>query len=1149
VDPERRDISLRGVQGTQVGSGNVQVNLFAGAVAPPARSAYLEQVRRIAPPDPPGLVGREDELAELARFCLDPGSPSYAWWQAGPWAGKSALLSTFVLHPPPEVAGRVRIISFFITARLAAQDTREAFTEVLIEQLAEMLGQSLPAALTQATRDAYLLNLLSQAAAASAEAGSRLLLVVDGLDEDRGETTGPFAHSIAGLLPANPPAGMRVIVAGRRNPPVPGDVPEWHPLRNPQIIRPLTRSRHAQGVRRLARQELQRLLKGTSGEQQLLGLVTAARGGLTARDLAELTAVGLWEVESILRDAAGRTFRGRPSRYDVETRPEVYLLGHEELQAAATDYLGDRLTAYREDLHAWAERYRARGWPPETPEYLLSGYFRLLDDLGDLPGMTRLACDTARHDLMLRLTGGDAASLAEISTAQRRLLAQERPDLASLAILGLHEDRLIRRNSHLSPLLPGVLARLGAARRAEQLARGLTYPGPRARALAEIAAVITETEPERAHRLIDDAENLSRAEGPQDETLIALAAAARRSGDHDRAERFCGMIDSPGSMAIALGYAAGAVAATDPGRARRLAGQAEQIAGSATDTRERERALQGAALALARAGQTDRAQRLARDITPEWSQGTALRAVAAALARCGRHVEARRVADSIADVRSRSGALADLACALAQVDPASYDRIVHESRQLASQLRPRERADALGELAAALATADPGLSRGLADEAEEYARQAQDPGPEVTLVELASRLAAAEPHRARRLADEAERLARGDTSERPAPVSVPSELAEALAHAGYYDRAEKLNSLIPDSETRAGATGELAAALARAGEYDRAEQLIGTIAGSQGWPAVTVAAALAQAGEYARAERLIATITSYRELSTAKRHLSMALSRAGELDRAEHVARTIAKPWHRNVALEEVAVSLARSGQPDRAEETARSIGTRQFMMSALLEISEVLAKSGDTRAKRLADEVEAHARTAGTTMQADTMWRLSVTLADTDPGHARRLADEAEQIAAATGGTEPRTSALQRLRLAGAATSSGDYDHAERIAGTISEPRPKAEALADLAAALAAKSPGRATALVDQAGELAATLPDAGIKAALMLHIAKTLAEPTHLPAALHQRACRFLALSLTANSTWRESLAVLAKLQPPALLAVSQALLAETN
>jgi hypothetical protein len=68
------------------------------------------------------------------------------------------LLSTFVLRPPEGV----RVVSFFVTARLAAQDTREAFTEVLAEQLAALLGQSVPAVLPEATREAYLLDLLSQ---------------------------------------------------------------------------------------------------------------------------------------------------------------------------------------------------------------------------------------------------------------------------------------------------------------------------------------------------------------------------------------------------------------------------------------------------------------------------------------------------------------------------------------------------------------------------------------------------------------------------------------------------------------------------------------------------------------------------------------------------------------------------------------------------------------------------------------------------------------------------------------------------------------------------------------------------------------------------------------------------------------------------
>jgi hypothetical protein len=119
-----------------------QVTVYQGSPRVAIRSAYLQQVRRIAPPDPPGLIGREAELADLAGFCLELDRGPYEWWRAAAWAGKSALLSTFVLHPPPQVRERVRIVSFFITARLAAQDTRQAFTEMLLEQLADQPDRS-----------------------------------------------------------------------------------------------------------------------------------------------------------------------------------------------------------------------------------------------------------------------------------------------------------------------------------------------------------------------------------------------------------------------------------------------------------------------------------------------------------------------------------------------------------------------------------------------------------------------------------------------------------------------------------------------------------------------------------------------------------------------------------------------------------------------------------------------------------------------------------------------------------------------------------------------------------------------------------------------------------------------------------------------
>ncbi len=66
------------------------------------RSAYLDRSVTSAPD---ALIGRDGELAEWAEFFAGPGT--YAWWQAGPWAGKSALASWFVTHPPGRGGHRV----------------------------------------------------------------------------------------------------------------------------------------------------------------------------------------------------------------------------------------------------------------------------------------------------------------------------------------------------------------------------------------------------------------------------------------------------------------------------------------------------------------------------------------------------------------------------------------------------------------------------------------------------------------------------------------------------------------------------------------------------------------------------------------------------------------------------------------------------------------------------------------------------------------------------------------------------------------------------------------------------------------------------------------------------------------------------------
>ncbi|KOX22839.1 MULTISPECIES: hypothetical protein [unclassified Streptomyces] len=140
-----------------MGDGN-RVGFGTGTGAE-VRSAYREQVRRIAPPE---LVGREEELAEPAEFCRTGGG--WRRWRADAWAGKTAPMAWFTLDPPRGV----RIVPFFATARLGAQNDVVAYVDVVLEQLAELAGEGLPALLTAATREAHLLRLYASAAEACA---------------------------------------------------------------------------------------------------------------------------------------------------------------------------------------------------------------------------------------------------------------------------------------------------------------------------------------------------------------------------------------------------------------------------------------------------------------------------------------------------------------------------------------------------------------------------------------------------------------------------------------------------------------------------------------------------------------------------------------------------------------------------------------------------------------------------------------------------------------------------------------------------------------------------------------------------------------------------------------------------------------------
>jgi hypothetical protein len=405
----------------------------------------------------------------------------------------------------------------------------------------------------------------------------RLVLLVDGLDEDRGVTAGPHARSIAGLLPGVLPAGMGVIVAGRPNPPVPDDVPDWHPLRDPGIIRPLADSPHARDLQRLGQSELKRLLTGSEVEQDLLGLLTAARGGLSSDDLHELTGAELVAIEEVLHTVAGRTFTCRSPQWAADG-PLVYLLGHEELDAAARRYLGEtRLAGYRDRIHVWADRYRrpAHGgppWPQGTPEYLLLGYPRMLSIADDVSRLVDLVTDPDRHDRMLDLTGGDAAALAEITTCQDLVLAEPRLDLEAMLRLCIRRTNLADRNWRIPAGLTAVWVALGRFARAEALADSLTDTYWRSRALTVVAlafAAVGETD--RARQLAERAASVARSmphEGMWP-ALIEAAEALAVAGESDRAVALANAVPDEDGEEWALTAVAQATAAAGDRRRRR----------------------------------------------------------------------------------------------------------------------------------------------------------------------------------------------------------------------------------------------------------------------------------------------------------------------------------------------------------------------------------------------------------------------------------------------------------------------------------------------------------------------------------------------------------------------------------------------------
>ncbi|MBR7828555.1 hypothetical protein KDK95_19745 [Actinospica sp. MGRD01-02] len=990
----------------------------------------------------------------MAAFCvasLESKAPGYWWWQAEAWSGKSALTSWFCLNAPPGVV----VVSFFVTARFGAQADSGAFVAAIGAQLEELVAERRALAsagdhsLDPAPAASNWRALLSELAALCRDREEVLVLLVDGLDED--QSSARNLPSIAALLPKSGVEGLRVILASRPHPPLPLDVAADHPLHDPAIVRHLARSPHARVMRDAALLELQRMLADSAVALDVVGLLAAARGGLSLPDIEELTGLAPYEIQWVLTGSAGRMISSRETGWRTSgAAGTVFLLVHETLQPEVRAALGEaRFTAYVNRLHAWADRYRELGWPAETPVYVLRGYQAMLQDRGDTERLVALGIDTVRHGRMLKQSGGDFASFAEIDAAQRAVLLQRDPNLQDLAWLAVHRADLVAGNTHMPAELPKVWILLGDVERGEALSRS------RGQDDQELAQLI---EPLLSAHRFERAKEIALGldfDGQRRLALEAVATAQVKAGLYDDAENTALAMDALGDQAAALCRVMVAF---------RAVGQDARAAHLATTVGRTSYPSGLPPLAMVRIGLYDQVEaalstKIPEDSSQARSHAENVASVAAAMAEAGEWERARRVAELRPGYRdtkpSRLGSfhaglaltyfnagLDDYALIDAQIAEPCVDGLFGGGDSLRTRIAPiyaglghHERATAvvaeiehrLGRAATWVEVAAACVKRGMRQQAHRYADQAVSEVENFVATSKAADLPAIDflggllrSLTAAGCDAECERLMvviEAITHNRHTADDLAST-AQAFGVRGNYDAARKSAQEITAPEHRARALAALALELVKAGLAHEAARCAEDAEAAVRESATTFRTqALADLATYTRnvpkRPQPSSESPSWDAEERALLEAALKFAELGKHQAAEHTASAIRRPDHRAMALAEVALILHRSGHINPATQiadTATETDITEDKVFVLAHLADYFRSAGlEGAARRAALKSARHVNDRDTT-------ELELVIASRSLVNCG-LDDDAEQLIERI--ADPRTRAKVSIEMA----------------------------------------------------------------------------------------------------------------------------------
>lgn len=384
----------------------------------PAYWATLREIQRRTPQ----LLGRMRELADIASFATGPAG--YRWLVGDAWTGKTALLAEAATTALPS---EVDVVAYFLSRREADADSSH-FLSAVVPQLADLCDADPPDLTLRCFRDLW-----EQAGDLARANGRRLLLIVDGLDEDLHP---PGSISVAGLLPEALGDRTHVLVSSRPYPDLPSDVLPEHPLRRTPCV-PLAQSDDARHLADLARQEIDGLLsRRDSSAADVLGLFAAATGPLEISDIAAL--IRYLPGRDVSWSALVSLITGDAARSLQPIGPagtRHYMFAHVSLLDYARTDVALQDPDYRRCLDQWAQHWRDSRWPARSaardpsPSYLLDSYpatlaadpQALAGFVGDVAWINAAIQDVGVDSVLANLrTARDAAAA---DTAVRELLA------------------------------------------------------------------------------------------------------------------------------------------------------------------------------------------------------------------------------------------------------------------------------------------------------------------------------------------------------------------------------------------------------------------------------------------------------------------------------------------------------------------------------------------------------------------------------------------------------------------------------------------------------------------------------------------------------------------------------------------------------